>query len=185
MIANKLNKLLPFLFLVIFFCNANVHANENIPYRAAHNEICYEIKGFKIECGNFKLASTILTKKYRMVSAGEDVMASFSAKTHPGDHPILNRLAKKFGYIDTNPKSLITNKSIFSWNDLGSDAKSEIVEKYSKIVNAPEMKRYLANYLNSCINYWSNSKAEYDERIELPTLAEVSALCIVNSEVLP
>jgi len=181
MISNKFNKLLFTFFFVVFF--NNTHAKENNLYRAAHNEICYEIKNFKIECGNFEVTSTILTKKHRVVSAGNDVMASFSAKTHPGDHPVLNRLAKKLGYVDLEPL-LLTNKSILTWNTLASEAKSEITKKYSTIVSESEMRNRLSNYINSCLTYWAEPEARYDKGKQLPTLSEVSALCIANSGVL-
>lgn len=180
MIYNK-NSLLSTLLFSIIACSAN--AGEGKPYRPAHNETCFEIPGYKITCGDFKSASTLLAKKYDTVSAGDDVMASFSVATHPGDHPFLNRLAKKLGYIDSAPESL-TNQSVFTWKDLSSEIKRGIVEKYSDIETTPEAKALLPNYINSCINYWVAPNAKHDKRTELPTIAEVSALCIADSGVL-
>ncbi len=182
MIYNKTNNLIAYLFFTMIVCNAN--AQESKPYRPDHNETCFEIPGYKIECGDFKLASTLLAKKYDSVSASEDVLASFSVETHPGDHPFLNRLAKKLGHIDADPKSL-TNKSVFTWKELNSEAKRDIVEKFSNIATAPENKALLPNYLINCIDYWTNPNARHDERTEPPTLAEVSALCVADSGILP
>lgn len=181
MIHNKTNNLFAYLFFTLIAYNAN--AQESKPYRPAHNETCFEIPGYKIECGDFKLASTLLAKKYDSVSASEDVLASFSVETHPGDHPFLNRLAKKLEYIDADPNSL-SNKSVFTWKELNSEAKRAIVEKYSNISTTPEIKALTPNYFINCIDYWTNPNARHDEHIEPPTLAQVSALCVADSGVL-
>lgn len=182
MIHNVRNSLFTSLFLTLIICNVN--AQDSKPYRPNHNETCFEIPGYKIACGDFKLASTLLAKKYDSASAGKDVLASFSVETHPGDHPFLNRLAKKLGYIDSDQKSL-TNNSVFTWKNLNSETKRTIVEKFSNIETTPEIKALLPNYLNNCIDYWTDPSAKYDERTELPTLAEVSALCVADSGILP
>lgn len=158
-------------------------ANEIKQYRLPHSEICFEVGEFKIECGNFRISSTILSKKYRTISEGADVLSSFSAKTHPGDHAFLNRLATRLGYIDSDPKS-ITNKPINEWAKIPSSDQTTLIDRYSSIATTDELKKALITYLNLCINYWAHPDATHDKRERAPMLAEVSALCIADSGVL-
>lgn len=158
-------------------------ASEIKQYRPPHSEICFEFSEFKIECGDFRISSTMLSKKYRMVSAGADVMSSFSPKTHPGDHPFLNRLASRLGYVDFAPES-ITNEPLNEWANITPQDKKELINRYSSIAKTDEIKEVLSSYLELCINYWAHPNATHDEREQAPTLAEVSALCIADSGVL-
>ena len=159
------------------------HAGEIKQYRPPHSEICFEVGKYKIECGNFQLSSTLLSKKYRAVSTGTDVMSSFSAKTHPGDHPFLKRLANRLDYVDEDPNS-ITNAPYNDWEHLNPKTQNDLIDRYSSIATTEEAKKKLANYLGLCINYWVNPNATYDKRLQAPTLAEVSALCVADSGIL-
>ena len=166
----------------MFFC-IQANAEELKPYRQAHNETCYEIKEHKIPCGNFRIASTLLSNKYKYMQTGKDVADSFSPSTHPGDHPFLKRLAVKLGYVDVVLDSQMNNP-ISIWPSLSDEQKNRLLYKYSSIATTPELNRILHSYINMCLSYWSHPEAEHDKRMQLPTLSEVSALCIADSGVL-
>jgi hypothetical protein len=163
----------------LIIVNSHAEDKEKIFYRSAHTEVCFEVGEHKVQCGNFVLASKISTKKYTaLINTGADVMASFSAKTHPGDHAVLQRLAKYLGYITYLP---LANTSIFNWDGLTSQEKGSLLTKYSSVGNTKESQNILYNYLDVCINYWASPDAIHDRRLDAPTLAQVSALCIADS----
>jgi hypothetical protein len=171
------NTFLIFIFLTLIIFKS--YAEDEVFYRSPHAETCFKIEDYEIPCGNFVLAGKISTKKYKSISnTGQDVLDSFSASTHPGDHPNLRRLAKWLGYTNYLP---LAEKSIFSWSDLEADQKTNLLKKYSSVANTEEARKIIYKYLNVCISYWAHEDAMHDDRKEDPTLSEVSALCLADS----
>lgn len=171
------NRFLVLMLLIV--TTFNCYAEEEVFYRSSHAEICFKIEDYEIPCGNFVLASKISTKKYKsIINSGQDVMNSFSAGTHPGDHPSLKRLAKWLGYTNYLP---LAEESLFSWSDLELNKKTDLLEKYSNVANTEEARKIIYKYLNVCISYWAHEDAMHDNRLEDPTLSETSALCLADS----
>lgn len=177
---NHLISLLVFATTALTF---NVSAQDSPAYKPQHNEICYTVKEYKIECGNFNFNSTILSKKYKINDIGSDTAASFSLKTHPGDHAFLKKLAKNLGYIDAN-KNPQVHDSLFTWNSLNTDTRRKVLTQLSSVGSSEELKKNLFAYINVCLDYWSDPKATHDKRKDAPIIAEAAAMCIADSSIL-
>lgn len=172
--------------LILLSFNSYVYAVENVEqptYRATHDTVCYRIQTHQITCGDFSTLNAFMSGQYHD-GQGADVMASFSSETHPGDYPFLNQLAKKLGYLgkglNPNLELLIQN-----WSTLDEKAQSIIIKMLSEKVSAPNPNFSFPPHFRQCLNYWSSPKAQYDQRLEQVKIAEVSALCVAESGILP
>ena len=87
------------------------------------------------------------------------------------------------GYVDDNANA-VSKSDITSWTNIDNGTKTELLDRYGAIATTDEYRKILSSYIGTCLDYWSHSDAQYDDRDEPPTLAEVSALCIAHSGVL-
>ncbi|KEQ12224.1 hypothetical protein [Endozoicomonas numazuensis] len=153
------------------------------PYRPAHSEKCAEAGSYEIPCGNFILASVLLSKQYDTVSKADDVRASFSVATHPGDHPFLSRLSRRLGFEGVGEESP-ENQVVFKWVEMSEGDRAALAEKFSRQASDQKGIPLTVSYLTRCLDYWTDKDAIHDQRREDPTFAQVAALCVADSGLL-
>ena len=176
------------LIFALSACSSNTHKDINekpkqAEYMPPHETICYKHQDTEVKCGDFSLINSIITHHYHE-GIGEDVMASFSVATHPGDYPYLKKQATKLGYLggDSNPA---LEKPIVEWRELGAEEKASIIKSLRGKVTAQNANFSFKTHFKQCLNYWSDTKAEFNQNLEPVKIAEVAALCVAQSGILP
>lgn len=172
-----------FLAFILLPLSFAVSADLFKPYGESHQTTCFDFGGVQVKCGEFRLFSTVLSKKYTLGSPGKDVLDSFSLETHPGDHPFLARLSKAIGFTDVDPDSDF-NRSFAEWGVLSLQEKSKLLDFYTASLSVEGNKKLMKDYFERCFNYWLSPDAVHSESLALPTFSEMAAFCAATSGIL-
>ena len=152
-------------------------------YMPPHETVCHQFEGADIKCSNFSATEGVVTHYYHS-GVGSDVMASFSTAGHPGDHPFLKSQPTKLGYLDNSSHPEL-EAPIENWKKLSAEQKENIIKTLSSNVTAQNPSFSFPKFFTACLGYWSNEKAEFDSNLEPVKIAEVAALCVAQSGILP